>query len=249
MNSCPASTRKRHGSRPHDRGQRDDDDRPHQPAVLQALEAARPTEPDEQGKEARRDQDEQEREQRARVRDHGPGRGSRQDRVRVRDVDAERAPRRGDVDDRCRRRSAPRRRSTSASQATATGRARFVGSEPPGNTNARATRQTNARPQPVPFAQTVNDSNACVVPATIAGMEPRTITLPRASPMPISTSSQAMGWRGRRAARTRPVLEYATSRTMPAGATRNRLADEQDGEQEAQRHGPDAPRVLRPRLT
>ena len=32
-----------------------------------------------------------------------------------------------------------------------------------------------------------------------------------------------MGWRGRRAARTRPVLEYATSRTIPAGATMNRL--------------------------
>ena len=110
-----------------------------------------------------------------------------------------------------------------ANQAIATGRVRSFGSEPLGNTNARASRQTNANPQPVPFAQTVNDSNDVVVPATIAGMEPLTITLPRASPTPISTRSQAMGWRGRRAARTRPVLEYATSRTIPAGATMNRL--------------------------
>ena len=109
-----------------------------------------------------------------------------------------------------------------ASQATATGRVRPVGSEPLGNTNARATRQANAIAQPEPFAQTVNDSNGVVVPATIAAMEPLTITLPSASPTPISTSSQAMGWRGRRAARTRPVPAYATSRMMPAGATMNR---------------------------
>ena len=111
-----------------------------------------------------------------------------------------------------------------ASQATATGRVRLVGSEPLGNTNARATRQANAITQPDPFAQTVNDSNDVVVPALIAAMEPLTITLPSASPTPISTSSQAMGWRGRRAARTRPVPAYATSRMMPAGATMNRLA-------------------------
>ena len=121
-----------------------------------------------------------------------------------------------------------------ANQAIATGRVRLFGSEPLGNTNARASRQTNANPQPVPFAQTVNDSNDVVVPATIAGMEPLTITLPRASPTPISTRSQAMGWRGRRAARTRPVLEYATSRTMPAGRDDEQAPGEQDGDEEAQ---------------
>ena len=108
-----------------------------------------------------------------------------------------------------------------ANQAIATGRVRLFGSEPLGNTNARASRQTNTN---APAGPVRPDGELIridvVVPATARRHGTATITLPMASPTPISTSSQAMGWRG------------STGGEDEAGA---RVRDEQDDRRPARR--------------
>ena len=110
------------------------------------------------------------------------------------------------------------------SQSNETGRPRPAGKAPVGNTSARAVRPAKAMAQPAPLAHTVNASRGAVVPPVIAVGDPMTRMFPRRSPTPISISSQAIGWRGLRAARTSPVPAYAANSTRLAGSASSRPA-------------------------